>query len=124
MRILMARLSGIGILILFMTGCYYSSQGILSVREGKQLIYQCETGERITAQYYTLSDDSLHFVKVTLPDGRQYTLPQVLSASGVRYTDDAELVWWTKGESAFAETRGLDGQWQILYRDCKAISPR
>ena len=68
-----------------------------------------------------LSDSSLYFVKVTLPGGKNCTLPQVMSASGVRYTDDREVVWWTKGSGAFAETRDSAGQWVKLF-DCVELS--
>ena len=52
----------------------------LTVKGGEPVVYTCGTEETITARYYSLSDDSLHFVKVTLPDGKVYTLPAVLSA--------------------------------------------
>jgi membrane-bound inhibitor of C-type lysozyme len=77
---------------------------------------------RGVAKYFSLSDNSLHFVKLTLPDGQEVTLPNVLSASGARYTSDTDLTWWTKGDVAFAEQRGLEGQWQTLYEDCRVIS--
>jgi membrane-bound inhibitor of C-type lysozyme len=73
------------------------------------------------ARYYTLSDNSLHFVKLLMPDGREYTLPNAVSASGARYTDDRELVWWTKGDSAFVQTRDRNGEWQIMYNNCGII---
>jgi len=65
---------------------------------------------RGVAKYFSLSDNSLHFVKLTLPDGQ------------ARYTSDTDLTWWTKGDVAFAEQRGLEGQWQTLYEDCRVIS--
>jgi len=52
------------------------------------------------------------------------TLPRALSASGVRYTDDREWVWWTKGNSAFAETRTPNGEWQIRYPDCRQTAEK
>ena len=93
----------------------------LKVTGGEPVVYTCGTEETITARYYSLSDGSLHFVKVTLPDGKVYTLPAVLSASGVRYTDDFELVWWTKGDTAFAEKRGDNGEWKTLYQECRIV---
>jgi membrane-bound inhibitor of C-type lysozyme len=87
---------------------------------GDPIIYKSDSGDRIIARYFTLSDRSLDFVKVTLPIGKEYTLPHVLSASGVRYTDDFELVWWTKGNTAFAEVRDENGHWKRKY-DCKEI---
>lgn len=51
------------------------------------------------AVYHRLSDDSRAFVKLTL-DGREFTPPNVISASGSRYSDLAMLEWWTKGGGA------------------------
>jgi len=93
----------------------------LTVKGGEPVAYSCGTGETITAKYYSLSDDSLDFVKVTLPDGKTYTLPAVLSASGVRYTDDFELVWWTKGDTARVEKRQKNGEWKTIYEECKVV---
>lgn len=92
----------------------------LTVLGGTPVIYESDSGYRIIARYFTLSDSSLDFVKLTLPGGKEYTLPQAMSASGVRYTDDRELVWWTKGKTAFAEVRDETGQWVRKY-DCKEI---
>ena len=92
----------------------------LTVNGGEPVIYQSDSGDRIVARYYSLSDSTLDFVKVTLPGGKEYTLPQVLSASGVRYTNDMELVWWKKGIAAFAEARVDNGQWVTKY-NCKEI---
>ena len=91
----------------------------LFVTGGEPITYVCDSGERVVARYYDLSDGSLHFVKLLFPDGRTYTLPQVLSASGARYTDEAELVWWTKGDEAHVERRDDEGQWQAPYESCR-----
>ncbi len=90
----------------------------LSLRGGEPVVYRCASGCRILARYYTLSDNSLGFVKLTLPGGKEYTLPNVVSVSGARYTDDRELVWWVKGDSAFVQTRAANGEWEISIRDC------
>ena len=109
--------------ILALTSCSSKVAGSktesLSVKGGEAVTYKTESGEEILARYYSLSDDSLHFVKLTLPDGKKYTLPNVMSASGARYTDDLELVWWTKGDGAFAEMRSEDGEWIMKYADCR-----
>lgn len=70
-----------------------------------------------TAQtlYYTLSDNSLTFVKLTL-NGTEYTLPQAVSADGTRYTSDMDIVWWEKGDSAFVQTRDSSGNWETTQR--------
>jgi len=87
----------------------------LTVTGGTTITYLCDTGEKITARYFELSDKSLEFVKIQMPDGKDYTLPLALSASGARYTDDRELAWWTKGDTAFAQKRDESGEWQIAY---------
>ena len=109
----------VAVLLTGAAGCTSIGQGALTVRPGERVAYQCAGGERIVARYYSLSDESLDFVKVQLPDGKEVTLPQALSASGVRYTNNFEWVWWTKGDSAFAETRGPNGEWQIKYKNCR-----
>lgn len=102
---------------LLLAGC---AQPELGVKGGEAVTYACGT-QSIEARYYSLTDDSLNFVKLRLPDGRSYTLPQTVSASGVRYTDEFELVWWTKGEEAFAEMRDENGAWQVKYSDCRIV---
>jgi len=110
-----------GLLALLFYGCSGKRNPVtLKVSGGNEIVYQSDSGEQIIARYFTLSDHSLEFVKVTLPGGREYTLPQAISASGVRYTDDRELVWWTKGNTAFAEVRDANGQWKRKY-ECKEI---
>jgi len=86
--------------------------------------YLCAGGERIQVTYYRLSDNSLDFVKVIFPGGKERTLPNAVSASGARYTDERELVWWTKGDTAFVQTRGPDGKWHISSKDCRRVATR
>ena len=105
----------------FLAGGRPGLAGDLTVTGGDPVEYQCENGVRIVARYYALSDDSLRFVKVVMPDGREYTLPNVVSGSGARYTDDMEIVWWIKGDTAFVQTRDQNGQWRALYRDCRVL---
>ncbi|NOQ21998.1 MAG: lysozyme inhibitor [Candidatus Aegiribacteria sp.] len=104
------------------TGCHNCEHGVLTVLGGESVNYQCENGDRIVARYYTLSDSSLHFVKVLLPDDEEYTLPQALSGSGARYTDGRMLIWWIKGDSASVEMRDKNGDWQSIYGKCCAVS--
>ena len=83
--------------------------------------YACANGDRLVARYFSLSDDSLRFVKILFPDGREYTLPQVISGSGARYTDDGELLWWIKGDEARAEVRDENGEWKELCGECRVL---
>ena len=92
--------------------------GDLTVVGGEVFTYRCDDG-KIIARYYCLSDGSLPFVRLLFPDGREYTLPQILSASGARFTFEADLTWWVKGEEATVEVRDDDGQWVTLYESCR-----
>lgn len=90
-----------------------------AVHGGTPVLYRCEAGVQITARYATLADESLRFVKLTMPGGGEVTLPQVLSASGARYSDDGQWGWWIKGEGGRLEGRAPDGTWRPLYGDCR-----
>ena len=108
--------------LICLSGCASTKQGKLTVEGGELITYRCEGGEQITARYYSLSDKSLHFVKLVLPDGQEQTLPNAMSASGARYTDDRLWVWWTKGETGFAETRDQNGTWVVKYQNCEQVA--
>ncbi len=110
------------IILTALSACGSAKQGKLTVEGGEPITYRCEGGEQIVARYYHLSDKSLYFVKVLLPDGQEQTLPNAVSASGARYTDDRLWVWWTKGDSGFAETRDQNGQWQVKYQNCQPVT--
>lgn len=60
------------------------------------------------------ADFGEHYVRLTLSDGRQITLPQAISADGGRYANpDESFVFWNKGNTAFIEERGTR-----TYTDC------
>lgn len=107
--------------LICISGCNSGKRGELTARYRNSVTYQCENGDRIEARYYSLSDNSLNFVKLKMSDGKEHTLPQALSASGARYTNEFELVWWLKRDSARAEIRGLNGDWQLKYTNCKVV---
>ena len=92
----------------------------LSVVPGEVVRYRCGGGQTIEAHYGSLSDQSLAFVRLRLPDGRRLTLPQVASASGARYSADQTFTWWSKGRSAFLQERGENGTWRITLDACDA----
>jgi membrane-bound inhibitor of C-type lysozyme len=100
------------------------AHGALGLVASDPVVYVCAKEERMVARYFRLDDDSLHFVKLQVPGGREFTLPNVVSASGARYTDERELVWWTKGDTAFAESRDPDGKWTVTAKDCRRVEPR
>ena len=94
----------------------------LTVKGGDPVEYGCDNNVAITARYYQLSDDSLSFVKVRTPDGKTYTLPQLVSGSGVRFSDEFQLLWWTKGDTAFAQKIDDKGEWRTVYDNCRETS--
>lgn len=93
----------------------------LTVDIEPRVSYESETGEKFTARYGSLSDDTLHFVKLKMPDGHEYTLPQAVSGSGTRYTDDREIVWWEHHGAVRVDVRGSDGKWMTKYSDLKVV---
>jgi membrane-bound inhibitor of C-type lysozyme len=96
---------------------------------GKQS-YVCSGNKTITATYYqgaaatapasNTSPVPNGSVALVLSDGRNITLPQTLSGSGIRYaTADSQLVFWSQGNTAFV-TEGTDQN--ESYANCIASS--
>jgi membrane-bound inhibitor of C-type lysozyme len=96
--------------LLVVCGCATNQR--LDAKIDKPTYWRSQAGERFVARYGSLSDDSLHFVKVTMPDGRHLTLPRAVSASGERYTDERELVWWEHHGTVRVDVRRDDGRWE------------
>ncbi len=109
-------------LIFICSCCDNADQNTLNVTLGDPVRYGSADGQIFKARYGSLSDNSLHFVKVTMPDGREYTLPQVISASGVRYTDERSLVWWTQKGTVRVEVRDTNGEWMTKYSSLREIT--
>lgn len=58
--------------------------------------FYCTKNKNIKAVFYA------NKVEITLSDGRNMSLPQVISASGARYANsDESFVFWNKGDTAF-----------------------
>lgn len=86
--------------------------------------YQCQQNRTVVADFYdgksSVGPDGRPIpggrVVVQLSDGRTFSLPQTLSASGIRYADSSgTFVFWSKGDTAFVE----EGANQtVTYRDC------
>lgn len=102
--------------------CFCVSKPELTVKLNPEVYYESEKEDRFAARYGGLSDGSLNFVKVTFPDGKVITLPQLVSASGVRYSDDREYTWWEHQGIVRVEKRGADGSWETKYPELKPVS--
>jgi membrane-bound inhibitor of C-type lysozyme len=93
----------------------------LTVDIGQPVYYESANGDRFVARYGSLSDGTLHFVKLKMPDGREYTLPQAVSGSGARYTNDREIVWWEHQGKIRVDIMADDGKWVTKYSDLKVV---
>ena len=83
--------------------------------------YESQDEKKFTARYGSLSDGSLGFVRIRMPNGREYTLPQIVSGSGARYTDDREIVWWEHRGTVRVDVRGAGGEWVTKYSGLKVV---
>lgn len=113
------RLTFLGFLsIILFNACVNLEKDELFVILVNNASYQCENNDRVDVKYYSISDKSLNFIKIILPDGKEHTLAQSVSASGARYTDERDLVWWVKGSAAKMDIRDENGDWKIKYSRC------
>jgi membrane-bound inhibitor of C-type lysozyme len=78
--------------------------------------FTCKDEKSIAAVFSTPTASSS--VELTLSDGRTFTLPQTISASGARYANsDETFVFWNKGDTAFI-TEGIKNL--ETYTNCVA----
>ena len=97
-------IAGVSIFLCVISCTKNSNPEIVKTAEA---VYQNSEGKILEAVFYSLSDNSLNFVRVTY-DEKQYTLPQLVSASGARYSDEFSMEFWVKGNTA-SVTTGFDG---------------
>jgi len=92
--------------------------------------YACDAGKTINATYYEGQTSAPAnpntpptpngSVALTLSDGRSMTLPQTISASGIRYANaDESVLFWSKGNTAFI-TEGATQQ--QTFANCIKVS--
>jgi membrane-bound inhibitor of C-type lysozyme len=102
------------LLIIAFTGCSTIAKEKLTVELTQEVEYICSDESKIEARFYTLTDNSLNFVKVKMVDGKEYTLPQVIAASGARYSDEYSLQFWIKGNSMTLYKMNEEREWEII----------
>jgi membrane-bound inhibitor of C-type lysozyme len=99
------------IIILLVIGVLYFKNSPAPTSAGISAYYSCNEGKFINATFYngepgTSKDANTPptpkgKVSLKLSDGREMTLPQTLSASGVRFANaDESFVFWNKGNGA------------------------
>ncbi|RLM21253.1 lysozyme inhibitor [Brenneria alni] len=94
-----------GAVLVLLSGCSYFGHQ----QSVETLYYQCGTMPlTVTMQQDDQSTSQVSF----LLDGESHTLPQVVSASGARYSDGA-YTFWSKGNHAFIQ-RGE----RVIVDDC------
>jgi membrane-bound inhibitor of C-type lysozyme len=77
-----------------------------------RVLFDCKDGKSIDAAFFADKVD------LELSDGRSMSLPQTMSASGIRYANaDETFVFWSKGDTAFV-TEGADEK--ETFSDCVA----
>ncbi|OGG60390.1 hypothetical protein A2765_02995 [Candidatus Kaiserbacteria bacterium RIFCSPHIGHO2_01_FULL_56_24] len=87
------------------------SQGA-SIGSENEVEFTCTGGKTMTAVF------TRDIVALTLSDGRQLTLRQAASASGIRYLNNTETIEFNgKGNDAFLTENGT-----TTYIDCKAVN--
>lgn len=134
---------GIIVAVLFLGACgarlffihQRNSQNIQQENNTPELIssvsYLCDSQKTIFARYYQKKQTAqvststpgmppvpLGMVELVLGDGQEMTLPQTISASGIRYANqDESFVFWSKGNSAFIMENNIQ-----TYSGCIALS--
>ncbi len=91
-----------------LTSCF--AQDSLTVIHSDRIFYTGDSEEEAIVDHYILSDSSLHFIKLLLADV-EFTLPQTVSGSGVRYSNGMDMTWWERADSAMIQHRDSLGNW-------------
>lgn len=92
-----------------------------------QAVYVCDGGKTADASFYEGEPVFIEpgqmpipagSVKVVLDDGRDFDLPQTISASGARYAnEDESFIFWNKGDSVMIFENGEEKD----YINCAAL---
>ncbi len=99
------------LLVFFSPNSYLQVSAAESRPNENAVVFYCADKKRIYARIALTGPGR---VSLKLSDGRSIKLPQVMSASGVKYADDQEkFIFWTKADTAFI----LEND-QMTHRDC------
>jgi membrane-bound inhibitor of C-type lysozyme len=95
-----------------------SPPGRQSLSVAAQVTYICNDGETIEATFYKGQPKPIEpgkppvpsgRVKIVLSDGRNFDLPQTISADGSRYANsDESFVFWSKGDGALVRENNIE----------------
>ncbi|QTQ13404.1 MliC family protein [Treponema parvum] len=73
--------------------------------------YVSASGKKLSVKFYSLSDQSLDFIKVQDAEGNKFTCAHVISASGARYSNEISHEFWFKGDSLSVFVSDGNGSW-------------
>jgi len=122
-------------MLLLATGSASVFSSFLSSSEAPQkvntAVFTCDGGKTIRAAFYRGAQKTEAqgpgmppvpngSVELVLSDGRFMTLPQTISASGIRYANAGEaIIFWSKGNTAFIQEE-VNLEQQTTYAGCIA----
>ncbi|MCW2478682.1 MliC family protein [Candidatus Symbiopectobacterium sp. NZEC135] len=104
MKIMLSCRAGVLLGVVILSGC----SGFNRQTPVKTLHYQCGTLPLTVTLRQDIQPAEVHF----LLDGERLQLPQVVAASGTKYSNN-RYTFWSKGDSAFIERSG-----HIIADDC------
>jgi len=99
-----------------------------NTKQEKQVSYLCKDSKTIDADYHFGTPIKTNpgeppkpngSVNITLSDKRMLSLPQTISASGIRYANtDESIIFWSKGNGSFLLENNKE-----TFMDCIEIAP-
>lgn len=98
-----------------------NEQLTVAIKEYSSVLYRTENKENLLAKYYISEEAAENYVVITLPNKEEITLPQVISASGARYSDGEKFEWWTKGSQGILKTTQKNNA-EPIYLQCVSLS--
>jgi membrane-bound inhibitor of C-type lysozyme len=110
-------------LLLLLTAVMPATGKTLGVELTAPVTYRCAEGRQLVVRYGRLSDGSLSFARLQPPGDQPLTLPQLVSGSGARYSDEQRWQWWSKGQEGFLQWRDDDRQWRTVLEGCRSVKP-
>ncbi|MGL4987220.1 MAG: MliC family protein [Treponemataceae bacterium] len=93
--------------------CVGCATHLPKVFQTNEVEYSSDSLDTVKISYFSLSDASLHFVKFFINGDYITTLPQLVSGSGVRYSDGYSYTLWVEGETAFISRLNRNKEWEI-----------
>jgi membrane-bound inhibitor of C-type lysozyme len=120
----------LAVIILILLGVWwFANSQVASPKTNLSLIstvtYACDNNQTIKTEYFEGPQIPVApgerpvpngKVKLDLSDGRTLSLPQTISASGIRYANqDESIIFWSKGDGAFIIENEVE-----TYSNCQA----